>query len=159
VYVSAQVATTKVRQLDYPLTDKDRLRIQGYIQKHPHGCWMWTGTKCAKGYGVMNLRMVQWKAHRLVCMMMGVPLPVDKVLDHICRKRSCVNPDHLRPVTLVENVMLGNSFAAVNARKKQCPKGHPYKNRGGMRTGRYCPICNKPKKTSDSDNEQGSSEQ
>ena len=43
------------------------------------------------------------------------PVPEGLVLDHLCRVRHCVNPDHLEPVTSRENTLRGEGFAAVNA--------------------------------------------
>jgi hypothetical protein len=53
-------------------------------------------------------------------------VPEGLELDHLCRVRGCVNPKHLEPVTHRENLMRGESWSAVNARKTHCPEGHPY---------------------------------
>ncbi|MFE0326316.1 HNH endonuclease [Streptomyces sp. NPDC058960] len=52
------------------------------------------------------------------------PIPDGMQLDHLCRERRSVRPDHLEPVTLVQNVMRGESPTAVNARKTHCRRGH-----------------------------------
>lgn len=50
--------------------------------------------------------------------------PVGTELDHICRVRHCVRPDHLEPVSHLENTLRGESQPAINARKTHCIRGH-----------------------------------
>jgi hypothetical protein len=39
-------------------------------------------------------------------------------LDHICRVRNCVNPDHLEPVTHAENMRRSSNW------RTHCKRGH-----------------------------------
>jgi len=67
-------------------------------------------------------------------------------IDHLCRVRCCVNPDHLEAVTHRENILRGNTFAAVNAAKTHCPKGHEYTPENTrIHTGgrRQCIACSR----------------
>lgn len=107
------------------------------------GCWLWSGTIDAKGYG-----RVFWKgrttarAHRVSYEIHCGK--VSKQLDHICRVRHCVNPNHLRPVSTLENLMAPNSKALskLNAEKRRCPRGHKYSSTVGRgRPRRYCKEC------------------
>lgn len=65
-------------------------------------------------------------------------------LDHLCRNRGCINPDHLEPVTCRENLLRGQTFQARNAAKTHCPHGHGYDegntrfNKDGSRACRSC---------------------
>ena len=47
-------------------------------------------------------------------------------IDHLCRNRRCVNPEHLEPVSRGENVLRGDGHSARNARKTHCIRGHEF---------------------------------
>ena len=107
------------------LMEKLPLRIQSKI-RIVNGCWLWVAAKNAHGYGRVRWDGKGRKAHRVVySILIGDP---GKELDHLCRTRSCVNPDHLEPVTHAENVRRGNSAQALSekyAQPRNCPNGHP----------------------------------
>lgn len=109
----------------------------------PWGCWMWGGNK-AYGYGIFGLNKSTVRAHRFAYKAMVGPVADELTLDHLCRLRACVNPRHLEPVTNRENILRGVSFAAQNARKTHCPRGHPYSGYNlRMSSGsRNCRTCN-----------------
>jgi hypothetical protein len=92
------------------------------------GCWLWTGCRHPKsGYGRFWLsRHTDRLAHRLAYVWSGNVIPDTLVIDHLCRNRACVNPDHMEPVTNVENVMRGESLWALNAKKTHCLRGHEF---------------------------------
>lgn len=113
-------------------------RFWSKVQK-TDGCWLWTaGTE--DGYGRYGLNQTSVLAHRLAYMELVGPVPAGLQLDHLCRVRACVNPAHLEPVTLRENVRRGMGPAGVNAAKTHCPNGHPYDytERGGRRRCKAC---------------------
>jgi hypothetical protein len=90
-------------------------------------CWEWRASKYPTGYGAYNLDGKNVRpAHRVAYEDTNGPVPVGLVLDHLCRNRSCVNPAHLEPVTIGENVLRGVGVSALNAKKTHCPKGHEY---------------------------------
>lgn len=115
-------------------------------------CWEWTGAKW-NGYGktavhVANGKTKHWAAHRRAYELLVGPIPDGLQLDHLCRNRACVNPDHLEPVTGSVNVRRGSTIPITNARqrgKTHCPAGHPYDetNTGdnGGRSWRRCLAC------------------
>lgn len=72
-------------------------KFWGYVL--PTGfCWEWTGQKDS-GYGRYSGR----PAHRVTYEVLVGPIPDGLTLDHLCRNKGCVNPDHLEPVTSSEN--------------------------------------------------------
>lgn len=90
-------------------------------------CWLWTGSLDSNGYGHLHWAGRAMRAHRQSWVLAGLQLPEDgAVLDHICRVRTCVRPDHLRILTNAENVLIGIGPTAINARKTSCHKGHEF---------------------------------
>lgn len=88
-----------------------------------NGCWQWVGQiNAVHGYGYYNKLM----AHRVSYEMHVALIPEGLVIDHLCRNRACVNPDHLEVVTQRENVLRGESPSAVAARRDACSNGHLY---------------------------------
>lgn len=83
-------------------------------------------------------------AHRVAYMLFRGAIPEGKQLDHLCRTRHCVNPDHLEAVTVKENLLRGESWSGVNHRKTHCKQGHEFSventaiRSGGGRTCRTC---------------------
>jgi hypothetical protein len=92
------------------------------------GCWNWTGFKTTLGYGRIHLyvngKSRKTLAHRFAYETYIGPIPDSLPLDHLCRNPSCVNPDHLEPVTHKENILRGIGWGATNARKTLCSRGH-----------------------------------
>lgn len=102
------------------------------------GCWLWDGVICssAKGGGyakfsvnvegtVRTFRMARFAHERFVG-----PIPAGHEVDHLCRNRECVRPDHLEAVTNAENMR-----RAWAARRGDCPV---------QRLGRRIVVARKP---------------
>lgn len=90
------------------------------------GCWLWIGTTDKLGYGRLWWEGRPSLAHRVVYNAAKAPIPNGLSLDHLCRNPTCVNPDHLEPVTHKVNVLRGEGFGAKNKRKMHCDNGHPF---------------------------------
>lgn len=114
--------------------------------KVTEGCWYWMGGRASTGYGTFSLGRKEdgaINAHTFSYLLVKGPIPKGRVLDHLCRVRHCVNPDHLEPVTHRVNLLRGATLTARNAAKTHCPKGHPY---SGVRKHIYgnirvCQTC------------------
>ena len=114
-------------------------------------CWLWRGKIGEDGYGRFKSfgESQAMVAHRFGYLIHRGPIPEGLVLDHLCRVRHCVNPWHLEPVTIGENVMRGDTIPARHASKTHCVNGHPfdarntgrYTNRRTGRTTRRCRAC------------------
>jgi len=70
-------------------------------------CWEWQLYKDSKGYGVIKRKGKNYQAHRHIYELHCGQIPEGMQLDHKCRNTSCVNPDHLEPVTGAENTRRG----------------------------------------------------
>jgi len=89
-------------------------------------CWLWCGAVQSGGYGSFWLDGKMQLAHRVAYGWIIAPVPDILTVDHLCKRRTCVNPAHMEIVTLKENVLRSGSPPALNARKECCPAGHPY---------------------------------
>lgn len=91
-------------------------------------CWIWTGSiNPVNGYSHTYWGGHTNSGHRAAYEMLVGPIPEGLQLDHLCRVRACVNPDHLEPVTARENVR--RSPSALIARfgtRTHCSAGHEY---------------------------------
>jgi len=107
------------------------------------GCWEWTGHKTPNGYGGFTpTGATATGAHRWSFEWFVGPIGSGFQIDHLCRNRACVNPDHVEPVTCAENIRRGETGKWQTLRT-HCPKGHPYNEtntirRDGKRSCREC---------------------
>ena len=102
------------------------------------GCWAWNGRVAYDGYGKLpsGRRGVSFPAHRVAYEYAKGPIAAGLQIDHLCRVKCCINPDHLEAVTPSINVLRGlvpitasKHMKEVRARlnaipRTHCPRGH-----------------------------------
>jgi len=125
------------------ITESDIERFWSKVDK-TDSCWLWTACKSSTQYGVIRLSGTTRYAHRISYYLSKGDLADGLVVDHLCRTRHCVNPDHLELVTNRENILRGNGWSGRNASKTSCLRGHPLTPdnlTGRTRPGRECKQC------------------
>jgi HNH endonuclease len=125
-------------------------------EKTDSGCWNWIGYVNDNGYGIFSINNKQYRAHRVSYEIYTSSVPLSLDLDHLCRNRRCVNPNHLEPVTRKVNLMRSEtaclSGGMSTARKKMsnnfCNRGHQYTKENTRirvdhkgRRSRVCRTC------------------
>lgn len=112
-------------------------------------CWLYTGATGKTGYARITLppgdSKVSIAVHRAVYQALVGPIPEGMELDHLCKNRNCVNPNHLEVVTHTENVRRG--FWGKN----DCIHGHVYDEENTrwyfskpvQRWVRFCRTCSR----------------
>jgi len=109
-----------------------------------YGCWIWQAALDKDGYAVM-LRRGQHpiRAYQAVYEKKVGPVPAGKVLDHVCRRRKCVNPGHMQAIGVRENQK--RRAWGYRVRHKLCKLGHDGYMFGRLTPegGRVCTACDR----------------
>ena len=132
-----------------PRRDALRSRLLSQIQEDEAGCWIWTGNLDSKGYGRFrfNIDGVQRETgtHRAAWLVFRGDIPGDLVVDHLCRVRSCANPDHLELVTSAVNSQRGetgrNPSGTYACGTHGNEDGYLARSSNGLWTRWVCRIC------------------
>lgn len=96
-------------------------------------CWLWWGGVDKHGYGRFN-RNIRCRgdvvnAHHMAWEIYRGPVPDGLSVDHLCKNRRCVNPDHLEPVTQAVNFTRGDAhkrWSEAALSRTHCRRGHPF---------------------------------
>lgn len=125
------------------MPQKPRPALDRFMEKVCMGyggsCWMWTGyLNAGTGYArfTPHHSIGPVSGHRWSYEYFRGRIPAGLTIDHLCRVRACVNPDHMEVVTMGINSLRGNSPPAINARKTHCQNGHPF-----LGSARVCVAC------------------
>lgn len=128
--------------------DPGRLkRFWAKVVKAESGCWLWTGATVGRNYGLFWAFGKNQRAHRISYEHFVGRIPDNLTIDHLCNVTSCVNPKHLRPATIRDNILRGHGASAVNSRKTHCSRGHLFNDANtyfGVENGwnrRQCRVC------------------
>ena len=113
-------------------------------------CWNWQASKHL-GYGRFRFNGTVVYAHRFCYKLFKGDIPNNLVLDHLCRNPSCINPDHLEPVTQKINCIRGETGHYTTKDKKgyfDCGHSYTIENMYFIKSGRskgrgICKICAK----------------
>lgn len=88
-----------------------------------NACWIWRGAANQRGYGNVGREGRTYLAHRVAYELTYGPVPAGMDIDHLCRTTSCVNPEHLEPVTFLAN-MRRRYAENPDERSTHCLSGH-----------------------------------
>lgn len=121
-------------------------------RRDSHGCWYWTASRNAKGYGQLMYRDgIPRHAHRISWELHNGYIPEGIWVLHRCDVPHCVNPSHLFLGTQTDNMrdMVAKKRHWCPAKEKtHCPHGHPYSGHNlilNKRGWRECRTCNNDK--------------
>ena len=110
-------------------------------------CMEWSAFINPSGYGKFWFNGKNEQSHRLSYEDKYGKIQEGLVINHLCRNRSCVNPNHLEDVTQQENIQKGLTGFAVGLRmrtKTHCPQGHEYNDQNtyiSPNGSRNCRAC------------------
>lgn len=124
-------------------------RFWAFVKVLDNGCWQWQGGLNIHGYSNFQEGGNPVSGHQWAYLNFVGPIPIGEQLDHTCRNRGCVNPNHLEPVTQSVNLMRGARVNqhAYKSYRTHCKAGHEFtsdntetiENNG--RVARKCIAC------------------
>lgn len=137
--------TRSTQEVVSPMPNQATVRAtiaERFFTKIEYGeCWEWVASRSPEGYGRFNDGSPSPAyAHRWAYEFLVGPIPKGLELDHLCRVRHCVRPEHLEPVTHRENDVRGMAPTMVTRRSGVCKRGHVY-TPAPNGSGRTCKVC------------------
>lgn len=124
-------------------TPIERLKTKIIIDNN--GCWNFTGCLNKKEYGRFFLYNKVRLSHTASYILFKGEIIKGNTIDHLCRNRKCVNPDHLESVKHKINLLRGNSITTLQSKQTHCKNGHLFNEKNTIiqheGKGRRCRIC------------------
>ncbi len=107
-------------------------RILNSIETDENGCWIWQKRLTTAGYGSIRVgsrsdgTRRQTSAHIIAYETFVGEVPEGLELDHLCRVRSCCNPDHVEPVTHKVNMQrMPDEYKELLRERMAMARAHP----------------------------------
>lgn len=102
-----------------------------------NGCWIWKGA--CHPYGTIMLNGKQTRAHVASYLLFKGFIPPGLEVMHLCQNYRCVNPDHLKAATHLENLR----HDRLGILRKVCKRGHAleFPNVYWVGKNRCCKKC------------------
>jgi hypothetical protein len=106
-------------------------------------CWIWKASLNFGGYASFSMNGKRVVAHKISFLHFGGSIPKGLELDHLCKRRCCVNPAHLEAVTHRVNVLRGSAPSIALHLSNKCKNGHDLtpENSRDNSGRRRCLIC------------------
>ena len=102
------------------------VRMARRTTRTPDGCLIFDGTPNNSGYGLFYDGNKERLAHRWAYEHHYGPIPAGLVINHLCRQKMCVNPEHLEAVTQRDNTRYSDEALGIRSGATHCPHGHEY---------------------------------
>jgi len=119
-------------------------RIQGKLDRKSHRegeCLLWTGTVFNTGYGMIRIDYKMHGVHRVAYQLARGPIPAGHDIHHICRNRTCINPEHLEALS-----RRAHNHKTHRDGVECCARGHYFSEENtywAPNGTRHCKVCRK----------------
>lgn len=134
--------------LDLPVRPTAKERFLKKVAVMDFGCWLWCGGLTDNGYASFSHDNPSKYGYIFSYLTFVGPITSELELDHLCRMRRCVNPEHLEAVPHQVNSLRGESPSALLAGRTHCANGHEfteenthYRKRNNGTLARVCRAC------------------